>query len=226
MEKTPEVIVISDLHLGSSVCQAKTIASFLQKINNKEILTNKLVLNGDIFDSQDFRRLKKDHWKILSLIRKLSDQVEIFWIIGNHDGDKCEFLSHLLGVNFLEYLILESGDKRIYITHGHFFDEIIIKHKNLIGFFDFAYRWIQYLDRSSKTAHWLKKQSKTYLRANNVIMEKAVIKAKSLNCDIAICGHTHLVCSKENYFNSGCWTELPCHYLEICEGNITTVDYE
>ena len=50
-----------------------------------------------MFDSIDFRRLSKNHWKVLSLIRKLSDQIDIIWLYGNHDGS-AEIISHLLGV--------------------------------------------------------------------------------------------------------------------------------
>lgn len=74
-----------------------------------ELLSAKLILNGDVFDSIDFRRLKKNHWKVLSLIRKLSDHLEIIWLCGNHDGS-AELVSHLLGVSVQDEYILHSGD--------------------------------------------------------------------------------------------------------------------
>ena len=61
----------------------------------------RLILNGDVFDSIDFRRLKKSHWKVLSLLRKLSDELEIIWLCGNHDGS-AEVVSHLLGDYLLQ----------------------------------------------------------------------------------------------------------------------------
>ena len=87
-----DAIIISDLHLGSDVCQAKSLNHFLDNLKN----TNKLILNGDVFDSWDFRRLKSSHFKILSKIRHLSQSMEVIWIHGNHDGP-CEIVSHLLG---------------------------------------------------------------------------------------------------------------------------------
>ena len=83
---TFDAIVISDIHLGSNVCQAKTLASFLSRIELGETDTDTLIINGDLFDSWDFRKLKKDHWKILSQIRKISDIIKVIWISGNHDG--------------------------------------------------------------------------------------------------------------------------------------------
>lgn len=41
-------IIISDLHLGADNCQAKLLVDFLEKIHNKEIVTNRLILNGDV----------------------------------------------------------------------------------------------------------------------------------------------------------------------------------
>ena len=44
-----------------------------------------------------FHRLRKWHWKVLSQLRKLSDEIETIWIIGNHDGP-AEDISQLLGI--------------------------------------------------------------------------------------------------------------------------------
>jgi UDP-2,3-diacylglucosamine pyrophosphatase LpxH len=63
-------LIISDLHLGSEVCQAKKIEKFLSAIKDQELPTKELILNGDVFDSWDFRRLKKNHCTVpLSLSR-------------------------------------------------------------------------------------------------------------------------------------------------------------
>src|SRR5215471_14460211 len=92
-----DAVILSDLHLGSGNCQARRLRELLQRIDDGELSTQRLILNGDVFDSIDFRRLRKDHWAVLSLLRKLSDRVEIIWLAGNHDGS-AEIVSHLLGV--------------------------------------------------------------------------------------------------------------------------------
>ncbi len=92
-----DALVISDTHLGSDNCQARPLVRFLEAVRAGELPTRRLILNGDVFDSIDFRRLTRRHWKVLSLVRKLSDQMEITWINGNHDGPS-EIVSHLLGV--------------------------------------------------------------------------------------------------------------------------------
>jgi hypothetical protein len=96
-----DAVVISDIHLGSDNCQAKAAAAFLQILLDGDLRTRRLIINGDVFDSIDFRRLKKTHWKVLSQIRHLSDKIEVIWIAGNHDGS-ADVISHLLGVSVVE----------------------------------------------------------------------------------------------------------------------------
>src|SRR6478752_989498 len=99
-----DALILSDFHLGSDNCQAKDICRLLEQIVAGELQTARLILNGDVFDSIDFRRLTKNHWKVLSLVRKLSDQIEIIWLCGNHDGS-AEIISHLLGVTVRDDVI-------------------------------------------------------------------------------------------------------------------------
>src|SRR5258708_3146741 len=122
-----DAVILSDLHLGSENSQARRLTDLLEQIVEGELLTERLILNGDVFDSIDFRRLNKNHWKVLSLIRKLSDQIEIIWVFGNHDGS-ADIISHLLGVEVRNEYILESGGRRTLIFHGHIFDEFLDGH--------------------------------------------------------------------------------------------------
>src|SRR6516225_5289192 len=128
-----DALVLSDLHLGSSNCQAKLLCELLEDIEEERLVTQQLILNGDVFDSIDFRRLTKNHWKVLSLLRKLSDQIEITWLCGNHDGS-AEIISHLLGVTVKDEFVLVSGSRRILILHGHQFDDFIDAHPILTWF--------------------------------------------------------------------------------------------
>lgn len=222
-------IIISDLHLGSEVCQAKLIEKFLLKIKNQEIQTKELILNGDVFDSWDFRRLKKSHWEVLSLLRNLSDKIHIIWINGNHDGP-AEIVSHLLGVDVAEEYIFESGDKKIIALHGHRFDAFISDHPMFTKIADYFYRWMQKIDKSFCWARYAKKASKTFLRCTEKIETKAINYAKKKHCNIVCCGHTHLEIEHPNtdigYFNSGCWTEFPCSYLTILNGKVKLHHHE
>src|SRR5262249_30753855 len=117
-----DAVILSDIHLGSDSCQAKLVCRMLERLVEGEVRTDRLILNGDVFDSFDFRRLNKSHWKVLSLIRKLSDHLDITWLCGNHDGS-AEVVSHLLGIDVRDDFVLESGGRRILVLHGHRFDD-------------------------------------------------------------------------------------------------------
>lgn len=224
-----DAVILSDLHLGSGNCQARRLRELLQRIDDGELLTQRLILNGDVFDSIDFRRLHKDHWAVLSLLRKLSNRVEIIWLAGNHDGSS-EIVSHLLGVRVETEYVLESGSQRYLVLHGHVFDSFIQSYPLLTALADGVYRFLQWLDRTHHFAKMAKHGSKTFLRCASQIADGATDLARRRGCTGAICGHTHHAVSRPDqpiaYFNSGCWTELPCTYLTVEEGKVTLQEFQ
>lgn len=224
-----DAIILSDLHLGSSNCEAKALCHFLESVEEGERPTSRLILNGDFFNSIDFRRLNKNHWKVLSLIRKLSDRIEIVWISGNHDGS-AEIVSHLLGVTVKDDYLLESGGRKILLLHGHIFDEFIDAHPILTWLGDCIYMLLQMIDRTHFFAKLAKKGSKTFMRCAKKIEHGAIELARRRGCDAVCCGHTHHAIVKTDgpvaYYNSGCWTERPCTYLTIDNGCIALHTYK
>src|ERR1700741_1696898 len=62
-----DCIVISDLHLGSDVCQARLLEEFLVWAVEH---CRELVMNGDIFDDLNFKRLTKRHFACLKVLRR------------------------------------------------------------------------------------------------------------------------------------------------------------
>ncbi len=218
-----DAVILSDLHLGSDNCQAKSLCQLLEQIKDGELLTARLILNGDVFDSIDFRRLNKNHWKVLSLIRKLSDHIETLWICGNHDGS-AEVVSHLLGVSVMDDFVLESGAERILILHGHIFDDFIDNHPILTWLADVVYAFLQWIDPTHRFAKMAKHGSKTFVRCVQKIEDGALALAKRRGCTAVCCGHTHhpVVNTTQPiaYYNSGCWTELPGNYLTVDNGAV------
>lgn len=225
VENKVDALIISDLHLGSKVCQYKELISLLEQILSGEIKTDHLILNGDVFDSHDFRRLNKHHWKVLSLLRKLSDRIYVIWICGNHDGP-AEIVSHLLGISVVDEYTIESAGRKILILHGHQFDHFIEAKPILTAFADMMYRLLQRIDTTHTVARIAKHNSKTFLRCAEKIEEGALKRMKERNCHAVCCGHTHLPICKSNYCNSGCWTEIPCHYLTINDGHVSLGAYQ
>ena len=216
-----DAVILSDLHLGSRVCQAKAIVDFLDAIYVRKVRTRRLILNGDVFDSIDFRRLKKSHWKVLSLLRELSGEIEVTWVCGNHDGS-AEIVSQLLGLEVVDEIVVPSGDKKVLVLHGHQFDRTIERHPVASRWADRLYRLMQTTRRTYALARRMKRRSKLFLRSTELIRAGAVGRAAELGCDAVCCGHTHLPVAFADdplpYFNSGCWTEAPCHYLTLTAG--------
>jgi UDP-2,3-diacylglucosamine pyrophosphatase LpxH len=216
-----DAIIISDLHLGSSLCQDKLLIEFLQELQHSEFPPTRLILNGDVFDSIDFRRLNKRHWKVLSLIRKLSDTVPITWVCGNHDGP-ADPISHLLGVDVRDEYTFMSGAASVLVLHGHQFDDFISMYPTITLLGDLLYRLLQWIDRTHRFARFAKSNTKVFLRCIEKIRVESVAYARSKNARIVCCGHTHFAEQMTEggvtYVNGGCWTESPPTYLTIQDG--------
>jgi len=222
-----KTIVISDVHLGSDVCQAKLLDHFLSDTDYSQV--ERLIINGDLFDDSQFGRLKKHHWHILSLIRKMSDSIEIIHIRGNHDLP-AEILSILMGVNVVNEYVLVSNNKSIFFHHGHRYDMFTEKHKILTWMGDQIYWVLQKLDPSFALARSVKHASKTFMRNSQIIEEKSIKYAEKHHHNAVITGHTHFALARKTgeveYYNSGCWTELPCSFIVVEDGKIELHTYD
>jgi len=219
-----DAIVISDVHLGADVSCAKQLTYFLRDIHEGKIATDELVLNGDVFDSWDFRRLKKNHWKCLSALRRLSKRISVTWVVGNHDGP-ADIVSHLIGVHVVDHHVIDSGRRRVLVLHGHQFDRFLVKHPIITHLADMVYRLLQKIDPSFRLARAAKNSSKTYLRCMERIAEGAIERMRETQCDAVCCAHTHNAEASPPYFNSGSWAELPCTYLLIKDGTVQLMTY-
>jgi predicted phosphodiesterase len=54
--------------------------------------------------------------------------------------------------------------------------------------------------------------------------------ARRKGCQAVCCGHTHVAVADRSaevhYFNSGCWTERPCTYLTVQDGEVLVHTFE
>jgi UDP-2,3-diacylglucosamine pyrophosphatase LpxH len=205
------------VHLGSAVCRAKELREFLAMVHEDEIMADELVINGDLFDSLDFRKLRGSHWKVLSKLRQISKRKRVVWIGGNHDGP-AEAISHLIGVDFLDDHRIVGGGREILVLHGDVFDDFLSDHPILTRLADTMYRTMQGVWGGAGLALAAKRGSKTFLRCSALVKERARVHMRSSGCDTVCCGHTHMAEADGDYFNSGCWTEHQCHYLEVRDG--------
>ncbi len=212
-----DCLVISDLHLGSDMCQARHLEQFLEwaAVHSRE-----LVINGDIFDDLNFKRLTKRHFACLKVIRRNSDRADfrLTWVRGNHDGP-AEIVSHIVGVDILDEYVYDNGEARLLILHGDQFDTFITSYKLLTdvacGIFYFIQKWAPH-----NTARWIRRVTKRWQRNSQLVQQRAVEYARSKGCRAVTCGHTHLSLTADvdgvRYFNTGTWIESPpCPFLAV-----------
>jgi UDP-2,3-diacylglucosamine pyrophosphatase LpxH len=215
------ILVISDVHLGSPVSRVKSLAKVLR--NEKY---GHLIINGDLFDNKYIERYRKRHWNILSLIRKISKKKKVTFILGNHDL-KSKNIIKILGLEFVERLELEVGGKKMLFLHFHQFDPFIFKHPWITDIAERIYYFFQSVDRTRKFSRWLKRTSKSFLKLKSNIRDKALeyISDKPIDCIFG--GHIHFAEIYDNgdkeYFNSGSFCDDPCHYLLIDSKGIVTL---
>ena len=214
-----DAIHLSDLHLGSDLCNIPALEQFLGNLPP----TRRLILGGDVLEATD-HRLRKKHWHILSMLRKLADDLEIIWVRGNHDHD-AEAVAHLIGATWCPYYTYQSGETLICTIHGDQWDNFIRNRPILTWLADRTYLFTQRLWPS--LASHLKLSSKTYLRCAARVREKAIKWGKSQEVDVVICGHTHHPhYSPGQYVNTGCWTDDTPHYAMSKEGKIFLFRFE
>jgi UDP-2,3-diacylglucosamine pyrophosphatase LpxH len=213
-----DAVVLSDLHLGADNCQVHAVQDFLAGLPD----TTRLILNGDVLENTEYR-LTKQHWHVLSRLRKLSDQLELVWVCGNHD-DGADSVAHLIGAAFVPEYQFDSGGKRLLCVHGDAWDRFLTDHPLITTIADWLYLRLQRMSR--RIAISAKRRSKTFLRCVERIREEALKYGKMKGADVVICGHTHLAEGPSDplgspaYFNAGCWTDHHCHYLTVQRGDV------
>lgn len=126
-----DIVVISDVHLGTYGCHAKELLKYLKSINPKI-----LILNGDIIDIWQFSKsyFPEDHLKVIRKIMKfVTDGVQVYYLTGNHDELLRKFVDFKMG-NFqlANKLILNLNGKRAWFFHGDIFD-VTMQHSKWLA---------------------------------------------------------------------------------------------
>ena len=111
-------------------------------------------------------------------------------------------------------------------VHGDKWDKFTSERPIMTWIADQFYWLLQRVDPSFFLAKLAKKSSKTFLRNAQIVEEGARKFMVAKGCDIVVAGHTHHAVAKEVYFNSGSWTELPCSYLLVNQGQVELKFFE
>jgi len=122
MERRPvEVIILSDLHLGTYGCHATEVLNYLRSVQ-----PGLLVLNGDIIDIWNFskRYFPAVHMQVIKEIMNfISNGTRVIYITGNHDEMLRRYSDMQMG-NFqlADKMVMEINGKMCWIFHGDVFD--------------------------------------------------------------------------------------------------------
>lgn len=230
-----DLLVLSDVHLGTYGCHAKELLQYLKSINPKTI-----VLNGDIIDIWQFskRYWPKSHMKVVKqLMNWVSKGKKTYYITGNHDEMLRKFAGLKMGsfsiVNKL-VLDLDNGTKA-WFFHGDIFDVTMEHSKWLAKLGAVGYDTLIILNRvinfiSEKIfrkgkislSKKIKNSVKSAIKFINNFEQTSADIGISKNYDYVVCGHIHhpeikTITNSEGaitYLNSGDWVE-----------NLTSLEY-
>lgn len=221
-----ELLVLSDLHLGTYGCHAKELLNYLKVIKPK-----KVILNGDIIDIWQFSKKywPASHMKVIKRIMKwIADGVPVWYITGNHDEMLRKFEGFELGsFKVKNKLVLELSGKKAWFFHGDVFD-VVMKHSKwlaklgavgydmLILINRLVNRVVQKLGGEKiSLSKRVKNSVKGAVKFVNNFEETVADIAIDNKFDFVVCGHIHQPVQKEFrtekgsvvYLNSGDWVE-------------------
>jgi UDP-2,3-diacylglucosamine pyrophosphatase LpxH len=233
---------ISDMHLGTPGCQAEALLEFLRAVECET-----LFLVGDIIDGWQLRRSwywPQSHNDVVQkLLRKARKGTKVIFVPGNHDEFARKYLGHNFGgVDVVdEYIHALADGRRLWITHGDYFDGVIQCAKWLAYVGDWAYELTLRVNRHFNSLrarmglpYWsLSKYLKLKVkRAVSYVgdFEAAVAReARARGVQGVVCGHIHhaemRMIDGVLYCNDGDWVESLTALVEHPDGRLEIIDW-
>ena len=234
MRREADVIVLSDLHLGTYGCHAMELVDYIRSIQPKI-----LILNGDIIDIWQFRKhyFPASHMQVIKEIFSLMAKgTQVVYITGNHDESLRRYSGLQMGNLLLtDKYVMDLDGEKTWIFHGDVFDATTKGSAKLIAklggqgydmliLLNRAINWLlkmvgkEKMSLSKKVKNSVKKAVSWISNFEQIAAELAIEK-KYKN---VICGHIHQPQIKEvrtdkgsvTYMNSGDWIE-----------NLTSLEY-
>ncbi|MCY7420519.1 MAG: UDP-2,3-diacylglucosamine diphosphatase [Chitinophagaceae bacterium] len=131
-KRSVDVLVLSDIHLGTYGCRANELLHYLKSIRPKTV-----VLNGDIIDIWQFSKnyWPKSHMKVVKhIFGWIGKGVKTYYVTGNHDEMLRKFVGLKMGsFRIVNKVILDLPDnKKAWIFHGDVFD-VTMQHSKWLA---------------------------------------------------------------------------------------------
>jgi UDP-2,3-diacylglucosamine pyrophosphatase LpxH len=227
MKRELDIVVISDVHLGTYGCHARELHNYLKSIEPRT-----LILNGDIFDMWNFKNsyFPKEHMEVIRRILKMAmNGTKVYYLTGNHDDVLRKFGEFSLGlIHLRNKLVFQVDGKVHWAFHGDVFDPSIRRARWLAKLGSVGYDWLIRMNRivnnmrralglgPASFASRIKKGVKQAARFVGDFENTAIEIAAKNGYDYVICGHIHMpqirTVETENeksvcYMNSGDWIE-------------------
>jgi len=226
LKRNIDILVISDLHLGTYGSEADEVLAYLQTIEAK-----KIVINGDFIDILLFKKKfwPTSHMKVLKYFLDLiSNGKEIYYVVGNHDELLRKFLNYKIqNFQIVNQVVLNTDIGKVWIFHGDVFD-FSIQTQWVTKFASFIYDYMIMLNswinkkimkplggkrlNFSKT---IKANVKTAVQYFSNFERIAAETAHKNGYKYVVCGHIHtpkiqtfdVEGDEIIYMNSGDWLE-------------------
>lgn len=245
MKKHFKSVFISDLHLGSEACNAEKLNEFLSTFTCEN-----LFLVGDIIDILALTKKKsyfpQEHVNVIrKLLTKAKKGTKIFYVIGNHDmaiGKYTDIINTIGNITIAdEFIYTTVTGKKLLVSHGHLYDNIVLYHVWVAHLGDFLYDKIVSLsgaiDKIRKLfnmeywslAAFLKTKVKHVLEFIYAFESAVIREAKKRGLDGAVCGHIHFLNAKIvdglDYYNCGDFCYSYSAIVEYHDGTIEMIKH-
>ncbi len=225
-----ELVILSDIHLGTYGCHAEELLRYLKTIKPK-----KIILNGDIIDMWQFskRYWPKSHMQVIRhIMGLLAKNTKVIYLTGNHDEMLRKFAGFRLGSFIIDNkIVLKLSGKRAWVFHGDVFDVTMQYSKWLAKLGAIGYDTLILINTM---VNWcLLKLGREKISLSKRVKDSVKSAVKFINdfektagdiaiengYDFVVCGHIHHPEIKRiqtdkgevMYLNSGDWIEnLSC----------------
>lgn len=239
-----ELVVISDVHLGTYGCHANELLQYLKSIKPKT-----LILNGDIIDIWQFSKSywPESHMKVIRRVMKfITDGVPVYYLTGNHDELLRKFSDLNIGsFRLTDKLVLDLDNTKAWFFHGDVFDVTMqhskwlaklgaVGYDSLILINSFVNWCLKLMNRGKMSfSRKIKAKFKDAVKFINDFENTAAELAIDKGYGYVVCGHIHhpelrSIHTSEGtvtYLNSGDWVEN-LTALEYHEGKWSIYKYQ
>ena len=188
-----DAIFLADSHFNE---KNRELLIFLEKVESKEIVTTQLFLMGDMIDfiSGESRYFIQQNIEVINLLNKLSNEIEIIYLEGNHDYNLKSIFPNIQVIKRENQpLLAKFQEKTVALSHGDNFinwkydlyckfirNTVFLKIMNFIDINFFI---------SKKIEDSLVKKNICHKMSNfKQLIEK---RLENYNTDIVIEGHYH-----------------------------------